>query len=99
MIDGKYDIIMKTPMGAKKGTAILHVNGNSVSGCLDVLGNSNTFENGTVNRDSCTFSGELKTAMGKIAYVVEGNVDGDTLTGTSKTKKGDFKITGKRIAE
>ena len=96
MIEGKYDIIMKTPMGAKKGAVILHVNGDSLSGYLDVLGNRNKFENGTVNGDSCMFSGELKTAVGKVAYVVEGCVDGDTLTAVSKTKKGDMQITGTR---
>lgn len=46
MVDGKYDIIMKPPMRPKKGTLIPHVNGNGISGRLDVLGNSNMFENG-----------------------------------------------------
>ena len=97
MIDGKYNIIMKTPMGLKKGNVTLNAEGNSISGSLEILGKINTFENGTTDGKQCTFSGNLQTAMGKIAYVVEGTVEGDTLTAISKTKKGDMQITGSRI--
>lgn len=83
MIDGTYAIVMQTPMGPKKGRAVLHRRGNRVTGRLYILGKNNTFENGIVNGNHCAFSGELKTAIGKVAYTVEGSIEGDVvITGT-----------------
>jgi hypothetical protein len=99
MLDGKYEIIMKTPMGTKKGTVILRVDGDTIRGRLDIMGNSIMLENGTVNGNSFTFRGELKIPMGKVAFLVEGSIDGDRLTAITKTKKGNMSITGKRIID
>jgi hypothetical protein len=97
MIDGTYAIVMQTPMGLKKGRAILHQHGNRVSGRLALLDKSNTFENGTVNGNQYVFSGELKTAIGKVAYTVEGSIEGDGLNAVAKTVKGNLVITGTSI--
>jgi hypothetical protein len=99
MLNGKYDIIMKTPMRTMRGTVILQVDGDSISGRLDFMGNSTRIENGTVNGNSFTFRGELKTPMGRVAYLVEGSVEGDKLTAIAKTKKYNMPITGKRIID
>lgn len=96
MVEGIYELILKTPMGAKKGELVLKVDGGSLNGSIIVKGKENPFEGGTVDGDSFTFSGELNSSVGKMAYDTHGIVDGDTLTGEAKAKKGTLKLNGKR---
>ena len=97
MLDGTYGILMRTPMGPKKGMLQVQTQGNLLSGVLEVLGNANPFTNGQAEGNLCRFSGRIRTALGSVAYEAEGRVDGDTLTAVSRTAKGDMNITGTRI--
>lgn len=96
MVSGTYNVMLKTPMGVKKGQLILSADGEVLTGSLVALGSENPIENGIANGDNFTFSGELKTAMGKTAFDCNGTVDGDAITGSVKTKKGTLALTGKR---
>jgi len=99
MIDGRFDIVMDSPMGPKKGQVIFQVDNNSLSGYLDILGFCNIIENGSVTGDRFTFSGDMKTAVDVVGYVIQGSVEGDILTAVSKTKKGNMTILGNRFIE
>jgi hypothetical protein len=96
MIEGKYNIIVKTPLGPKKGSIVLSVKENSLSGTIELFGKQNTFDNGTINGNQCSFSGNLQSPVGKVAYETNGTIDGDSLTANAKTKQGDMPITGTR---
>ena len=96
MVEGKYSITMKTPLGVQKGVVTLNVNGDSLSGVFKALGTANNFNDGKVSGNNFTFSGRLRTMIGSISYVVEGAIDGDNITAVAKTSKGNFQITGKR---
>lgn len=96
MVDGTYSVVLKTPMGAKKGDLVLKTEGNMLTGSMIVMGKENPIVAGTVNGDSFTFTGELKTAVGKVPFECSGSVTGDEITGTAKTKKGNLAMTGKR---
>lgn len=96
MVDGTYNVMLKTPMGVKKGQLILASDGEALTGKLIALGEENCFTNGSTSGDSFTFSGELKTAMGKVAYECAGSVDDNAISGSVKTKKGTLALTGKR---
>jgi hypothetical protein len=97
MIDGKYKISMKTPMGVKDGYLTLDTTGADLSGVLEILGKENPFSGGTADGDSVKFSGTFASIMGKTPYDGEGTIDGDTITGVSHTKMGDMPLTGTRV--
>lgn len=97
MVDGNYAVKMKTPMGLKKGELSLKSEGGTLSGAMTVLGKTQAFENGTTLGDTFCFSGTLKTAIALLNYTCEGNVEGDTLTASVKTQKGEFALQGSRI--
>lgn len=96
MIDGKYKISMKTPMGVKDGFLTFKTAGNDLSGVLEILGKENPFEGGSVDGNKLKFSGTFQSIMGKTPYDGEGTIDGDTIQGVSHTKMGDMPLTGTR---
>ena len=49
MVDGTYDLILKTPMGTKKGELILNVLDGLLSGAIIIKGVENFFDGGAVN--------------------------------------------------
>lgn len=97
MVDGNYAVKMKTPMGLKKGELTLKSMDEKLSGTMTVLGKTQTFENGTTQGDAFCFSGTLKTAITLLNYTCEGTVNGDALTASVKTQKGEFALQGSRI--
>lgn len=96
MIDGTYAISIKTPMGLKKGELTLAGNDGILTGKMSALGKENEITPGTYSGDDFAFSGELKTAVGKLAYNLSGTVNGNELSGVAKTKKGDLILKGTR---
>lgn len=96
MNEEKYDLILKTPMGAKKGELIFEIDGDQLNGKIIVKGEENPFSNGTIRDNNFSFSGVLKSSVGKMEYEATGQVDGDTLRGEAKAKKGTIQLTGKR---
>ena len=96
MIDGTYSLILKTPMGARKGELILHTDGGALTGAIVVKGKESPIESGTADGERFAFTGALDTAMGRMDFAASGIVAGDALTGEAKTKKGIMKMNGKR---
>ena len=97
-VDGKYQVILKTPMGAKRGELTLKSEDGILTGSMIALGKDNAIMPGTANDDEFQFSGELRTAVGKLAYECSGKVEGNVITGTAQTKKGNLAMSGKRIS-
>lgn len=48
MVDGKYSIVMQTPMGPVNGTLTLKTDGERLSGILEAMGGRHPFTGGTV---------------------------------------------------
>ena len=96
MVSGTYEIMMKPPMGVKKGEMILKEDGEKLSGSYVIKGKENSFADGTVSGDHFTFDGELMTSIGKMVYTCEGDVTGDEVTAKVVAKKGTLTISGKR---
>ena len=96
MIAETYEVSLKTPMGIKKGDLTLYDTDGVITGKMVVMGKENNIDPGKADGDSLTFSGKLKSAIGVVPYTCEASVDGDTINGTVKTKKGDMTLTGNR---
>lgn len=98
MIGGTYTIVLKTPMGAKKGELWLEEHEGVLTGRLTALGEVNELHPGRCDAGRFDFAGELKTAVGRVAFTCSGSVDGDRILAVAKSTKGDIKITGERKA-
>ena len=96
MVDGTYQVRMRTPLGVKYGELILHSNDGTLNGSLVVMGKKNIFEPGTTDGKNFNFKGKIQTSVGKTDYVCSGSVNGDELSGIAKTKKGDLALNGIR---
>lgn len=96
MVSGTYEIMMKTPMGVKKGQMIMNEDGEKLSGAFVIKGKDNPFTDETVTGDHFSFGGELMSPVGKMVYTCEGDVTGDEVTAKAVAKKGALTISGKR---
>lgn len=97
MINGTYDVKLKTPMGLKKGQLVLSSNGEQLTGALVALGQESPFEDGRVSGEQFSFRGAMNTVLGRLEYDCTGSVDGDAVSGSVNTKKGVLTFTGKRV--
>ena len=106
MIDGKYSIVMQTPMGPVNGTLLLKTEGETLSGVekhcnlpsgvLEAMGGRHPFSGGTVQGEDCAFSSVFQTPLGRLQLSVKGSVHGDVFRATARTQMGVINAMGKR---
>lgn len=65
MIEGLYNIRMKTPFGEQKGEITFKQNQDKLIGTFELMGNRNSFE-GTTDGKNFMFNGETKSPIGKM---------------------------------
>lgn len=99
MIDGKYEVIAKTPLGRKKGVLVLASEGNVCKATLTAA-RQTVHLVGSIDGNKGTFKGEVKLPFpfGKVGYVLTGTIEGDSLQGVCRTKKFSSEISGKRVS-
>ena len=91
MIDGKYSIVMQTPMGPVNGTLLLKTEGETLSGVLEAMGGRHPFSG-----EDCAFSSVFQTPLGRLQLSVKGSVHGDVFRATARTQMGVINAMGKR---
>jgi len=97
MIDGNYNIAVSLPGGNKPGSVELRTEGNVVYANIDapVVGRQ-TLE-GKVDGNTFTAEGSFRMfLLGKVKYVLNGEVSGDDLTISIESNKGELSLTGVR---
>ena len=97
MIDGKYSIMMQTPMGPVRGMLILKTDGNRLSGVLEALGGRHAFSGGTAQGEACAFSSEFQTPLGRLQVSVKGTIHDDVFRATARTQMGVITAMGRRV--
>lgn len=93
-MEGTYCAKVNTPRGIIDGKMILKQEGSKLSGTVQAMGMSTTFNNGYVNGNTCKFSGTIQTIIFNVRYEAIGILEGDKLTLEINTNKGNFKIEG-----
>lgn len=92
----EFEVVMSTPIGNISGKVITRIDGNQVSGTITFMGQENEFKNGTIDEDgNVSFSGEMKTPIGKMAYTSIGKVVDGRIEAVAKTKMGNIQIKSK----
>ncbi|MCP5411769.1 MAG: hypothetical protein H6924_06495 [Alphaproteobacteria bacterium] len=96
--DGKWEIVINSPMGAQKATLDLATSGDSLTGTQSAAQGSGPLENGKVDGDSLSWSAKITSPM-PLTLDFTGTVEGDKMSGQVKAGAfGSFPFTGNRVA-
>lgn len=81
--DGKWNIVMSTPMGDRQGTAVLTVDGDALTGTMTNEFGETAIEDGEVEGDHLFWRTRLTQPM---PMMLEFELDqvGDTMTGVAQ---------------
>lgn len=95
----KYDIVMKTPLGARYGTILLKRENNHLFGEIDLLKTSQPFD-GTVDENgNCSFCGTLVSLVRTIHYKAVGKISENTIELRLSGQRNEFNISGVAVNE
>jgi hypothetical protein len=100
MIDGIYNVTVKTPIGVNRGSLKLETtaDGEAVKASLSLIGMGNLYSNGKLNGNEFTMQGNMRMfTFGHFAYNIKGEVEGRKLRAIAETTRGTFSIQGTRI--
>lgn len=97
-VDGKWEIVINSPMGAQKATLDLKAEGEALTGTQSAAQGSGPLENGKVEGNALRWSAKITSPM-PMTLEFSGNVDGDKLAGSVKAGAfGSFPFNGTRLA-
>ncbi len=82
-VDGKWNIVIKTPMGDQNGVLTLKQEGDALTGEMSGASGSGAIENGKVEGDKLMWHAQVTTPM-PITLEFEGTVEGDGISGNVK---------------
>lgn len=99
MIDGTYELLINTPIGEKKATAVLLTQGEDLHVDVKVSGFPRQRGVGRVSGNAFTAEGEVKIPfVGSFDYQLDGSVKDDLMEAVCHTSKGDLLVAGLRKA-
>src|SRR6201986_641252 len=97
-VDGKWEIVINSPMGAQKATLDLATSGATLTGTQQAAQGSGPLENGKVDGNNLSWSAKISSPM-PLTLGFTGAVDGDKLARSVKAGAfGSFPFTGTRVA-
>lgn len=97
-VDGKWEIVINSPLGAQKANLDIKTDGGVLSGTQQAAQGSGPLENGKVDGNAVTWSAKITSPM-PLTLDFTGTVDGDKLSGSVKAGAfGSFPFTGSRSA-
>lgn len=97
MVEGKYNLILKTPRGNERGSLMIIQQGSTIMGYLTYNGTNYKFSRGRTEEYNFDFEGEFKWHFMKIPYRAMGQVIRDKLSGTVYTRFGEFPVEGTKV--
>jgi hypothetical protein len=97
-VDGKWEIVINSPMGAQKATLDLKSDGGALSGTQSAAQGSGPLENGKVEGDTVSWSAKITSPM-PMTLEFTGKVEGEKLAGSVKAGAfGSFPFNGSKLA-
>jgi hypothetical protein len=86
-IDGKWNMVVKSPMGDQKSVVTFKAEGGTLTGTGEAQGNSQAIANGKVDGNNVSWSVSITTPF-PMTLEFAGAVAGDSISG--KVKAGSF---------
>jgi len=97
-VDGKWEIVINSPLGAQKAQLDLKADGSTLTGSQQAAQGSGPLENGKVDGNNLSWSAKINSPM-PMTLDFSGAVDGDKLSGSVKAGSfGSFPFSGTRVA-
>jgi hypothetical protein len=97
-VDGKWEIVINSPMGAQKATLDLKTDGATLTGTQSAAQGTGPLENGKVEGSKVSWSAKITSPM-PMTLEFAGNVEGDKLSGSVKAGAfGSFPFNGSKSA-
>lgn len=96
---GKWNVETKTPMGKQKAVWHFYEENGVAKGIVHTEGKPYDCDSLEVNGDHFVMKVRMKAGFAKMDFVMEGDVSGDTVSGSSAMKLGSSPFVGQRIAE
>jgi hypothetical protein len=97
-VDGKWEIVINSPLGAQKAQLDIATNGSALTGTQQAAQGSGPLENGKVEGNTVSWSAKISSPM-PLTLDFTGTVEGDKLSGSVKAGSfGSFPFTGNRTA-
>lgn len=98
-MSGKYAIVLKSPMGPKKGFINLSKIDNSIEGSLDCLGKKHLFSGTVSESGKLSLTGIFKSPLGEEPFLILGTIQENILTASFKRKNESYEILGLRVED
>lgn len=95
VIQGKWNIILKTPMGDRSGVLDLQTDGTSLTGSLSDAEHHAAINDGKVAGNELSWSATITKPM-NMKFKFTAIVDADRISGTAKHLLGKATFTGTR---
>jgi len=86
-IDGKWNIVVKSPMGEQKSVLTFKQEGNTLTGSGEAQGNSQAIQDGKIDGNNVSWKVSITTPF-PMTLEFGGTLAGDALSG--KVKAGSF---------
>ena len=89
-----YDVIMRTPIGARYGRISVTIENNKIDGILVILKKSNPFCGSINENGDCQIKGEVKTLLRTIPYDATGKITEENIVLKLKSEHEIFDLSG-----
>ena len=95
MVDGKWNVTIKTPAGDKSGVLELKTEGTTLTGSMSDAGLSAAISDGKVNGNELSWSAKITKPM-RLSLKFTATVEADRISGAAKHLLGKATFTGTR---
>jgi hypothetical protein len=95
MVQGKWNITIKTPMGDQSGVLDLRTDGTSLTGSLFNAEHQAAISDGKVDGNKLSWSAKITKPM-RLSFKFTAIVEADRISGTAKHLLGKATFTGTR---
>jgi hypothetical protein len=95
-IDGKWNTVVKSPMGDQKSVVTFKAEGSTLTGTAEAQGNSQALQDGKIDGNAISWKISITTPM-PMTLEFGGTLDGDKMSGNVKAGAfGSFPWSGER---
>jgi hypothetical protein len=96
-VNGKFKTEGQSPLGKQECIFTFNVDGESLTGAAELLGNVSDILEGSVDGDAFKFKMNVKTQYGTFKFNVAGRVDGDEIMAKMSHPVAKINVKGQRI--
>lgn len=94
MSEYRYEVVMETPLGPKRGSLCLQVAGTQIRGVMTMLGRRESVCGECIGEKNCRLHGRMITRMRAVDYTAEGTFDSSHIALTVQEARNTFIVRG-----